>query len=76
MINKLIRKIASIFIPKNTLYCHHRFKYSRKYRCNVAKPCIFFESYGGRHYCKLLKQYLIIPDQVKDCGINEECSNE
>lgn len=69
--NKLIRKIASIFIPKNTPYCHHNFKYSRKYKCRMAKPCIFFRSYNGRHYCILLRQRLTIYDQVKDCGINE-----
>lgn len=23
-------------------------------------------------YCKLLKQYLSIPDMVKDCGINDD----
>lgn len=73
--NKLIRKIASIFIPKNTPYCHHKFR--NKKGCMVAKPCPFFcyrynkEWDYEAHYCKLLKDFLDVQDQVKDCGINE-----
>ena len=63
--------IASMFIPKNTPYCHHRFKNNRKYgRC--AKPCIFWCRKNGLEYCKYLKQELSIQDQIKDCGINED----
>ena len=63
--------IVSMFIPKNTPYCHHRFKNNKKYgRC--AKSCIFWFRKNGIEYCKYLKQELSIQDQIKDCGINED----
>lgn len=68
--NKLQEKIARLFIPKNTAYCHHSFKKSKKYGF-CAKPCMFFTYKNGMQYCKLLKQELCIQDQMKDCGINE-----
>ena len=68
--NKLKEKIASLFIPKNSPYCHYRFKKSRKYGY-CAKPCIFFTYKNGMQYCRLLKEELYIQDQIKDCGINE-----
>ena len=74
---KLKEKWASLFIPKNTPYCHHRFKPSKKYGMS-AKPCIYWcmkydKVYGcKREYCRYLKGYLYIQDQVKDCGINED----
>lgn len=70
---KLIKKlIASIFIPKNTPYCHHRFKYIKKIGTYGAKPCRYWRDDGVWEYCALLKQELSIQDQVKDCGINEK----
>ncbi len=62
--------IASIFIPKRTPYCHHRFKYDKKLRTVCAKPCRYFDIKDGFEYCKLLKENLSIQDQVKDCEIN------
>lgn len=68
--NKLKEKVASLFIPKNSPYCHYRFKKSKKYGV-CAKPCVFLTYKNGMEYCRLLKQELSIQDQVKDCGINE-----
>ena len=70
--NLIKRLIASIFIPKKSPYCHHRFKYMKKYGTYGAKPGILWTDEGGWEYCKLLKQELTIQDQVKDCGINEK----
>ncbi len=73
---KKIKEIwASLFIPKNTPYCHHKFKKSKKYG-TCAKPCRYWEIiYTSDNkpveYCKLLNQILDIQDQVKDCGIND-----
>lgn len=74
--NKLKEKWASLFIPKNTPYCHHSFKPHKKYGI-CAKPCRYWtikrlEDGEELEYCKLLKQVLDIQDQVKDCGINDE----
>ena len=72
----LKEKWASLFIPKNSPYCHHKFKKNRKYGYS-AKPCRYFcykynkEDGEYEEYCKYLKDYLYIQDQVKDCGINE-----
>lgn len=74
--NKLKKKLASFFIPKNTPYCHYKFKKTKKYGY-YAKPCIFLcEKYNKEwkcraEYCRLIKDFLEIQDQVKDCGINE-----
>lgn len=68
-------KIASLMIPKNTPYCHHRFKRDKKGRVS-AKPCKFWCYKNGMEYCKYLKQELSIQDQVKDCGINCDWSDE
>ena len=68
--NKIKKMIASIFIPKNTDYCHHRFKYNKKKECYCAKPCIFWKDTGGWEHCRLLDEELTIQDMVKDCGIN------
>lgn len=80
--NKIKEKLASLFIPKNSPYCHHRFKkiYDPDGFCYFygAKPCRYWEKrYNEKYqcemeYCKLLKQFLSIQDQVKDCGINED----
>lgn len=67
----LKEKVASIFIPKKSPYCHHKFKYSKKHGI-CAKPCKFFTYKNGNQYCKLLKNELSIQDQIKDCGINED----
>ena len=67
---KIKEKIASLFIPKNTPYCHHAFKKNKKYGMS-AKPCVFLTWKNGMEYCKFLKEELYIQDQVKDCGINE-----
>ena len=74
--NKLKEKWASLFIPKNTPYCHHSFKPNKKYGIS-AKPCKYWtikrlEDGEELEYCKLLKEVLYIQDQVKDCGINDE----
>lgn len=69
--NKLKEKVASIFIPKNSPYCHHKFKKNKKYGYS-AKPCIFLTDRNGMEYCRLLKRELTIQDQVKDCEINED----
>lgn len=69
-------KWASLFIPKETIYCHHRFRYSKKYKNVVAKPCKYFcykyneECNSVMEYCKFCKNFLQIQDQVKDCYIN------
>lgn len=71
-------KWVSLFIPRNTPYCHHNFKYNKKINKYCAKPCKYWcwkynEEYGdGMEYCKYLKEFLSIQDQVKDCGINED----
>ena len=70
--NKLKLMIAKLFIPKDTLYCHHKFKYNKKKNCYGAKPCRYWVCYNGWEYCKLLHKELDIQDQVKDCGINEK----
>ena len=69
---------ASLFIPKNTPYCHHNFKANKKYGYGVsAKPCKYWcykydKEYDCKmEYCKYLKEFLDIQDQVKDCGIND-----
>ena len=78
---KIKEKWASLFIPKNTPYCHHKFKLYRESKnmaTYMAKPCKYFDykynkEYGCEmEYCKLLKDFLEIQDQVKDCGINRE----
>lgn len=61
---------GSLFIPKNSPYCHHRFKKNKKYGY-CAKPCRYWCYKNGLEYCKYLKQELSIQDQVKDCDINE-----
>ena len=61
---------VSLFIPKNSPYCHHRFKKNEKYGY-CAKPCRYWCYKNRLEYCKYLKQELSIQDQVKDCGINE-----
>ena len=69
--------LAKFFIPKNTSYCHHNFKYNKKYGMS-AKPCKYWrykfnKEYNCKmEYCKYLKDFLSIQDQVKDCGINED----
>lgn len=66
----IIKKIIGrIFIPKNTPYCHYRFKYMKKYDTYGTKPCIFWEDRNDCEYCKYLKKNLDIPDMVKDCEI-------
>lgn len=76
-----MKLLAKLFIPKNTPYCHHSFKLNKKYGIN-AKPCRYFTyKYNKEYdckmeYCKYLKNYLSIQDQVKDCGINEDCDLE
>lgn len=68
---------ASLFIPKNTLYCHHKFKYNNHLGFS-AKPCKYWcykynKEYDCKmEYCKYLKEFLDIQDQVKDCEINRE----
>lgn len=74
---KIKEKWASRFIPKNTPYCHHRFKKNEAGNF-YAMPCKYWcLKYNKKYddvmeYCKLLKDYLSIQDQVKDCGINED----
>lgn len=68
---KIKDKIASLFIPKDTPYCHHKFK-KDKYNNIYAKPCHYFCRRNNMEYCKYLKDYLSIQDQVKDCDINRE----
>lgn len=72
---------ASMFIPKNTPYCHHRFKEDKKGRV-CAKPCKYWcykknKKYNCQmEYCKYLKCFLDIQDQIKECGINEYKFND
>lgn len=73
--SKLKEKIASLFIPKNTPYCHFNFiKTNYGYR---AKACPFWKwKYNKEYECKMeyctyLNEFLDIQDQVKDCGIND-----
>ena len=69
-------KLAEIVIPKNSPYCHYGFKYSKKNKTYMAKACVFWcmkynREYGCKmEYCKYLKEFLDIQDQVKDCGVN------
>lgn len=78
MLKKLISKL---FIPKNSPYCHYRFK-RRKNGMVYAKPCKYWctkkkDDYEvPLEYCKYLKEVLSIQDQVKDCGINEDYEEE
>lgn len=72
MVWKIRLFIAKLFIPKRTPYCHHRFKYIKKYGTYGAKPCRYWTDKNCWEYCKLLKKELTIQDQVKDCGINED----
>ena len=73
----MIKYIRRLFIPKNTPYCHHDFKYDKKYGM-FAKPCRnlrikYNKEYGYKmEYCKYLKEFLSIQDQVKDCKINDD----
>lgn len=66
--------IRKIFIPKNTPYCHHNFKKNKKYGIS-ARPCVnlcmkYNKEYGCKmEYCKYLKDFLNIQDQVKDCEV-------
>lgn len=79
--NKLRELWASLFIPKNTPYCHHGFKkHIRKY-CGTkmyAKSCKYLTCKYNKEweckaeYCKYLHKFLDIQDQVKDCGVNED----
>lgn len=68
--------IRKLFIPKNTPYCHHNFKLHKKYGIS-AKPCRnWCKKYNKEYnyemeYCKYLKDFLFIQDQVKDCGVSE-----
>ena len=71
-----MKLLAKLFIPKNTPYCHHSFKEDKKGKIS-AKPCKYWclkeNIFGYKlEYCKYLKEYLSIQDQVKDCGINED----
>ena len=76
MIN-IKEKWASLFIPKKSPYCHHKFKYNGHLGFS-ANPCKYFcykynkEWKCKMEYCKYLKDFLSIQDQVKDCGINED----
>ena len=73
---KIKELYASLFIPKNTPYCHHSFKPNKKYGMS-AKHCKYLcykynEEYNCEmEYCKYLKEFLDIQDQVKDCGVND-----
>lgn len=68
--------IRKLFIPKNTPYCHHNFKPHKKYGIS-AKPCRnWCRKYNKEYncemeYCKYLKNFLFIQDQVKDCEVSE-----
>lgn len=68
-------KWASLFIPKHSPYCHHAFKFRTKddYRAKCCRYwCMKYNNEYGCHmeYCKYLKDFLSIQDQVKDCEIN------
>ena len=73
----MIKFIRKFFIPKNTPYCHHSFKPSKKYGfyAKVCKNwCMKYnkECKCKMEYCKYLKEFLSIQDQVKDCKINDD----
>jgi hypothetical protein len=76
MINKLKILWASLFIPNNSPYCHHNFKKSKKHGI-CAYPCKYWtkkydkEWEYEREYCKFMKCFLSLDDQIKDCGIND-----
>lgn len=76
-------KWASLFIPKHSPYCHHSFEPNKKLSkidslAVSAKPCKYLKwKYNKEYdchmeYCKYLKDFLSIQDQVKDCGINDD----
>lgn len=75
--------IAKLVIPKNTPYCYtpkKLIKPSKKYSYGgyKVKRCPFHcykfnKEYNCRmEYCKYLKDFLLIQDDVKDCCINDE----
>ncbi len=74
--NKLKKLWASLFIPKNSPYCHYRFKKNKKYGYS-AKACRYWTTKYDkkwnyeREYCKYMKCFLSLDDQIKDCGINQ-----
>ena len=76
-----MKLLAKLFIPKNTPYCHHKFKKNKKGQV-YAKPCKYWcykfnKEYNCKmEYCKYLKEVLDIQDQVKDCGINLDKGSE
>lgn len=70
----MIEEIKKLFIPKHTPYCYQiirvlddgsikikhckywRWKYSKEDKCKME-------------YCKYLKEFLSIQDEIKDCDI-------
>lgn len=70
----MIKFIRRLFIPKSTPYCHHSFKQTKKYGL-CAKPCRNWTTKYNKElkyemeYCKYLKDFLDIQDQVKDCEV-------
>jgi hypothetical protein len=68
---------ASLFIPKNSPYCHHNFKRD-KLGLPSAKSCKYWTTKYDekwkyqREYCNFLKRFLDLGDQIKDCGINDD----
>ncbi len=74
----MIDFIRKLFIPRKTIYCHHSFKIGKtgkKSGMIYAKPCKnlcmkYDKEYGyKREYCKYLKKFLEIQDEVKDCEV-------
>lgn len=75
--------ILKLFIPKHTSYCYiprKPIKPSNKYLYGgfKVKHCPFHcykfnKEYGYRmEYCRYIKNYLSIQDDVKDCGVNDD----
>lgn len=68
-------------IPKNTQYCYGCSGMDKYGHLISYKECPYFKyrktnfGFGGKktnaEYCKYLKKYLSIQDQVKDCGLFE-----
>ena len=80
---KLKFLLDKLLVPKHTPYCYtpkNPIKPSKKYPCGGYKIkrcpfwCIKYNSEWTckAEYCKYIKDFLSIQDQVKDCGINDE----
>ena len=76
----MIKIIGKLIIPKNTPYCYTPIKFTENgYK---VKHCPFHckkvnKEYNCKmEYCRYLKDFLSVQDDVKDCGINDNYEQE